>query len=138
VLELNATIAVIMVLFAGLAWVVGRMYLRPIGTVLDERHQATEGTIEEARQKMARVEEDLRLYRHQIRQAQAENYRHQEELRRQVLEMRQQLLHQGHKKYEEVLAKARVEIAEQTARAKEWISHEAEELSNQLVKKLLA
>lgn len=137
-LELDATIAVIMVLFVALSWAVSRLYLRPVGALLEERRVSTEGVMEEARQKMAQMEQDLRRYRQQVQQARAENYKEQEEQRRRALDARQQLVHQARQEYERVIVEARHEILEQTARAKEWMAREAESLSTQIVKKLLA
>jgi F0F1-type ATP synthase membrane subunit b/b' len=137
-LELDASIVVIIVLFMGLAWAVNRLYLRPVGALLEQRRQSTEGTIDEARQKMTKVEDDLRHCQEVIRQAHAENYKQQEEQRRQALGVRQQLLQQGRTDCERLTTTARRELADQTAHAKEWMAREAEALSRDIVKKLLA
>ena len=137
-LELNATIVVVMALFAVLAWSVSRLYLRPIGTLLEERRQSTEGALEKAGQSTALREEHLRQYHHLVQHARQENYKQQEEQRRQALEVKQQVVHQGRQEYERIIAEARREIAGQTTRAKEWMTREAETLSRAIVQKLLA
>jgi F0F1-type ATP synthase membrane subunit b/b' len=136
-LELDASIVVIVVLFMGLAWAVNRLYLRPVGALLEQRRQLTEGTIDEAKQKMAKVEDNLRHCQEVIRQAHAENYKQQEEQRRQALGVRHQLLQQGQTEYERLITTARRELTDQTAQAKEWMAREAEALSRDIVKKLL-
>lgn len=137
-LELNATIAVVMILFAVLTWAVSRLYLRPVGALLEERRQSTEGALQKAGQSAAQMGEALHQYHQLIQQARQENYKHQEEHRRQALETRQQVVHQGREEYERTLAEARREIAAQTTRAKVWMAREAETLSRAIVQKLLA
>ncbi|MBZ5551817.1 MAG: ATP synthase F0 subunit B [Acidobacteriia bacterium] len=137
-LELNATIVVVMVLFAVLAWAVSRLYLRPVGALLEERRQSTEGALEKAGQSTAKMEETLRRHHQLIQQARQENYKHQEEHRRQALETRQQTVQQGREEYERILAEARREITAQTTHAKEWMAREAATLSRAIVQKLLA
>lgn len=137
-LELDATIVVIMILFTGLAWFVSRFYLRPVGVLLEERRQSTVGVVAEAEKKMAEVETHLRHYRERIQQARAENYKQQEEQRRQALELRQQRIGEGRQQYDHVLSEARREISLQTARAKEWMAREAESLSSEIARRLLA
>jgi F0F1-type ATP synthase membrane subunit b/b' len=136
-LELNATIAVVMVLFAVLAWSVSRLYLRPVGALLEERRQSTEGALHKAEQSKSQMEETLHRHHQLIQQARQENYRQQEEHRRQALEIRQQMVHQGRDEYERVLAEARRDITAQTAHAKDWMAREAETLSRAIVQKLL-
>jgi F-type H+-transporting ATPase subunit b len=137
-LELNATIVVVMALFAVLSWAVSRLYLRPMGALLDQRRQSTEGALEKAGQSRAQREETLRRYHIQIQQVRQENYRQQEEHRRQALEAKQQVVHRGREEYERMIAEARREIAAQTEDAKKWMAREAETLSRAIVQKLLA
>lgn len=137
-LELDASVVVIMILFAAFSWAVSRLYLRPLGNLLEERWRSTEGTLEEARQKMLQVENDMQRYRQLIQEARADNYRQQEEHRRQATDVRQQILRQGREHYERIITDARREIAEQTQRAKEWMAREADSFSSAIVKKLLA
>jgi F-type H+-transporting ATPase subunit b len=137
-LELNATIVVIMVLFSALAWAVSRLYLRPLGTLLEERRQSTVGALEKARQTLEQMEEAMRRHRHLIQQAREENYKQQEENRRRALDVKQQLLHQGREEYERILGDARRQLSAQTAQAKEWMAREADTLSKAIVQKLLA
>ena len=136
-LELDGSIIVVMILFAALSWAVGRMFLRPVGSLLQERRAATEGAFEEARQKMHQVDQEMRRYQQSLQQVRTENYRQQEERRREALVTRQQLLRGAHEKNDEVLTNARQQITAQVARAKEWIRKEAEFLSTEVVKQFL-
>jgi F0F1-type ATP synthase membrane subunit b/b' len=137
-LELNATIVVIIALFAVLSWAVSRLYLRPMGALLEARRQSTEGALQKAGQSAAQSEESLRRYHLLIQQARQENYRQQEEQRRQALEAREQIVQQGREEYERMIAEARRAIAAQTTHAKEWMAREAETLSRAIVEKFLA
>lgn len=136
-LELDGSILVVMILFAVLSWTVGRLYLGPVGRMLHDRHEATVGAQEQARQLMLEVERQTRDYHHSIQQTRAENYRQQEEARRQALEDHQELLHEARGKYDHVLIEARQQITAQVAHAKEWIGKEAEVLSTAVVNQFL-
>lgn len=136
--KLDASILVIMALVFGLLGVVRRMFHHPIGSVLDKRHQSTEGMLEEAKQKMSRVEDELKRYRDSLQQARAENYKRQEEQRRLALEERQKILHQGREKCEAIMEEARRAIAAQAIQAKEGLTRETESLSTAIVRQLLS
>lgn len=136
--ELDASIVVIMALVFGLLWAVRGMFHRPMGSVLEERHLSTAGTLEEAKKKMLRVEDELNRYRDSLHQARAENYKQQEEQRRLALEERQKILHQGRERCEAIIDEARRAIAAQTIRAKEGLTRETEALSTAIVKQLLS
>ncbi len=136
--SLDTSVLVIMILFVAMSWAVSRLFLRPLGGLLKERHESTEGALELARQKMSQVERDLQRYHQLIQEAKTDSYKKQEEHRRQALETRQQLMRQGRVQYERVIADARREIESQTQRAREWMAREAKAFSSEIVKKLLA
>ncbi|MDD5545034.1 MAG: ATP synthase F0 subunit B [Acidobacteriia bacterium] len=136
-LELDGSILVVMILFAVLTWIVGRLYLRPIDRMLSERHEATVGLQEQARELRAEAERQTRSYQHGLQQARLENYRQQEEARRQALEDHQKLLHEARGKYDHVLTEAKQQITAQVTHAKEWIRKEAETLSTEVVNQFL-
>ncbi len=137
-LELDGSILVVMIMFAVLAWAVSRIYLRPLGELLEQRQRSTRGTLDAAQSKMAQVEGQLRRYDQLIQEARAATYRQQEEQRRLALDKRQELLRDGRTQYERILAEARREISAQTERAKEWMAREASSFSSEIVRKLLA
>lgn len=136
--ELDASIVVVMVLVLGLFWFVRNLFHRPMGTLLDERHRSTEGSLQEAQEKLKQVEEDLRRYRESIQQARSESYKQQEEQQRQALEARHRILQEGREKFEAMIEHVRQAIREQSVQTKEGLAKDAEVLSSAIVKRLLS
>lgn len=104
----------------------------PLRRILAERASRIEGKFELARRDTESAEAKLKHYQDSIRQAQAEGYRAVEARRRQALEAGRQHMEEARHRAEQVLLKARQQLAADSAHAQESLRGAAEGLAVQI------
>lgn len=110
------------------------IYLRhtlyhPLKRTLAARRERTEGQFEIARRTIARAEERLSEYEHQLRQARGEMYRIIESRRKAALEERNRLLAAARASADQARQDAEARLAAEMATAKRQLEQSAQEMA---------
>ena len=109
IIQPNASLFLVFVLFIIFVFVLNRLLFRPIGRVLDEREALTEGATNEARAAARRYQTELASYEASIRQARGDSYRRLEQERAAALEERKRLIDEAKQKAAEEIDLAKSE-----------------------------
>ena len=72
-----------------MVFVLNATLFKPINRILEERERRTRGQLDEARDTMRRVDEKLNAYERSLREARAEGYRMMEQVRAEAMRERQ-------------------------------------------------
>jgi len=110
----------------------------PLDRLLKKRWQATEGAREAAEQSLAKAAEKAEAYETAVREARADLYREQEEMRRKREQERAEAIEAARRDADEALRKARVELTEQTEAARATLRTESEALAGEITDAVLA
>lgn len=114
------------------------VFFKPMQRVLDERYRATEGAKEQARLSLERASAKAAEYEEAIRAARAEAYHAEEQLHRRLEEQRGRDLQEARAHAEEMVGKAKAEIAAEAEKARRVLAAEAEILADQIVESILS
>ena len=115
----------------------GRFFFSPILRILHDRRALIAGRLEEAQQRMIRVDEKAAEYEQAIRAARAEGYRRQEASRESALASRAALIVSAKTDAEKVVTVAREKLEKQAEAARTMLASEADKLADQLTATLL-
>jgi len=133
----DLSVVVVMILVWVLYFVLKKSFCDPINQVLAEREAATNGAQEEAREKLAQVDEKSRAYQDSLKVARLESYRQQEEFRSIALKERFETLSEARRQADTILGAAKTEIEGQVAEAKKSLNSEIEGIASGIVKTIL-
>jgi F-type H+-transporting ATPase subunit b len=137
IVQPNASLVVVFVLFLLFVFVLNRVMFKPIGRVLDEREALTEGRSTEARAASRRYQSRLADYEEAIRKARGENYRRLEQERAAALDLRRRLIEDAKLRAAQEVERAKSEIAEQTARARLSLGAESRQIAERISRTVL-
>lgn len=110
---------------------------KPLMRVLNERRARTQGAIEQAQKDIAAAEVNTAEYERQLREARAQIYKQQEELRRKWNDERAALVQQARLEAESHIKAAREMLKAEVEKAKAEIQQSAEALAQQVVRSIL-
>jgi len=132
IIQPNASLFLVFVLFIIFVFVLNRILFRPIGRVLDEREALTEGASNEARAAANRYQSELASYEASIRQARGDSYRRIEQERAAALEERKRLIDEAKQKAAQEIDRAKSEIADQAASARAFLEAESRQIAERI------
>ena len=127
------TLILLLVVHLYLKW----MFFRPLEGVLSKRRALTEGARESADALLQRASEKTAEYDAKLREARADIYREQEEIRRQWVEEQTKNIEQSRQNTHEMIKQAKAQIAAETATAKQELSASSDALADQIAQSLL-
>jgi len=110
---------------------------KPLGRVLDERRNKTEGAIEKSRADIAAAEARTSEYEQRLREARATLFRAQEARRKAALDARSTALHEARKKAQAQVQAAKADIQSDRAAAQHNLQAEAQTLASEIIRRVL-
>jgi F-type H+-transporting ATPase subunit b len=116
---------------------VNKTLFQPFLRTIRERENRTSGQFEESDRLLRRFHEMTQAYDKRIRDEKSENYRRQEELRREALEQRAKVIAETRKKAEAMIVEARGQVAEQAEIIKRSLQSEAVGIAKAISKAVL-
>jgi len=123
--------------FIFLTYYLKRTFFRPLAKVLEERRRATEGVRDLAQRAFDAAERKGAEFEHALQAARAEIHRENEALRNQWREEQGAAIEKARRDAEQQIEAAKREIAVETERAQSELDARVENLSRQIVQKLL-
>ncbi|HXG63541.1 MAG TPA: ATP synthase F0 subunit B [Blastocatellia bacterium] len=137
IIQPNASLIVVLILFLLFVFVLNRILFRPIGRVLDEREALTEGATAEARSAARQYQSRLADYEAAIRQARAENYKMLEQQRAAALAQRGQLIEAAKQQAAGEIEQARNEITKQAVQVRATLEAESRQVAERISRTVL-
>lgn len=113
------------------------VFFRPLGKVLQQRYEASEGARLLAAQSLERAKAKAAEYEAALRKAKSELYEAQDRHRKELQEQHESELRTGRKQAEAAVNQAKAELAKDVEAAKDSLSRESELLANQIVETIL-
>jgi len=113
------------------------MFFKPLGKVLRERYEATEGARRLAEQSLERAAAKAAEYEAAMRAARAEVYQAQDQIHKQLQERHAAHLLEARQQAEAAAREARTQLAKDVEAAKVSLASEAEALSAQIADSML-
>lgn len=133
----DGSLVLIVILFIIFVFLLNRVLFKPVGRILDERENLTDGARAEARAAARQHQNRLDDYESRITQARAQSFRFLEQRRASAIQERIRIIDEAKHRAAEELASAKEEIARQAAEAKAMLEGEARFLSQQISRSLL-
>ena len=127
------TIILLLVVFASYRALVHR----PLARVLAERHQRTEGAMEQARADIAAAEAKAADYEQRLREARTALFKAQEEKRKKALEARAAALAQARAHAQQQVAEARAAMDREKTAAQGNLEVESARLADEIIRAIL-
>jgi F-type H+-transporting ATPase subunit b len=113
------------------------VYFKPVGRVLEERNEATEGARRKAAESLARAESKAAGYEESLRAARNEVYREQEEVRRKWLDEQAAQIRDARARVDVMVKEARAQLAAEADAAKETLEANSRLLADQITRTIL-
>lgn len=113
------------------------VFFRPLGRVLEERRQATEGVRQRAEELLARAAARAAEYEEVLRNARAEIYREQEALRKQWGEEHARAVAEARASARAMIERARAEIENELEEARRVLEARSSQLAAGIVETVL-
>jgi F-type H+-transporting ATPase subunit b len=110
---------------------------RKLQQVLKQRHDLTEGAIEQAQREIAQAETRTAEYEQRVREARAQIFKTQQAHRQQVMEERNAALADARRQAGETVKKARMALEEDMAAAKAALAQQANALADKVIETVL-
>jgi F-type H+-transporting ATPase subunit b len=110
---------------------------KPLRRVLAERRSKTEGAVEQSRADIAAAEARTAEYEQKLREARAAVFRAQEARRKAALDARTAALHEARNQAQAQVQAAKADIEKDRAAAQEGLRGEAQELANEVMRRVL-
>lgn len=114
-----------------------KVFFNPLEKVMHERHEATEGAMKAARERLAAADQKSGEYEQALKEARAEMYRSQERERQQTVEETGALVRAARAQAEERVRGARQELEAEVALAKKSLEGESGTLANAVAQAVL-
>ena len=113
------------------------VFFKPLEKVLQQRFDATEGARKAAEQSLARAEEKARQYETALRQAKAEVYQEQEQIRRKLQADRADRVREARQKTDAAVAQGKAALEAEVGQLKTQLGAESEALAEQIAQAVL-
>jgi F-type H+-transporting ATPase subunit b len=113
------------------------VFFRPMGKILHQRYEASEGARLLAEQSLERASAKTAEYEAALRTARGEVYAAQERAYKELQEQHEAELHAARKQAEAAVNQAKAELAKDVEAAKDSLSRDSEALANQIVESIL-
>ncbi len=114
-----------------------KMFFNPLEQILHQRHQATEGAMQSARERLELVDRKSAEYQQALREARAEMYRALERERQQTVEECAQQVRRARTQAEEQGRMAREELRTEVERAKAMLAEESGAMADSITEAVL-
>ena len=137
VMQLDLSVVVIVILIWSLYFVLKGFFFDPITQILSQRHGAIEGTQQQAKEQLAKVDKQSKAYAQALKEARLESYRKQEALRAEAMKERARVIAAGREDAEHRIGGARKEIQSQVNTAKKVLESEVNEIADGIAKIVL-
>jgi len=111
---------------------------RPLGRVLKERHDKTEGAIEKSRADISAAEARTAEYEQKLREARASVFRAQEARRQVAMQARTAAVNEARTRAQAQVQSAKADIEKDRAAAETTLQAEAATLAKEIVRRVLA
>src|SRR6266436_7325183 len=108
------------------------IFFKPLGRVLRQRYEATEGARKLAEASLAKASEKAAEYEAALRAARAETYKELEQLRRQLQDERAAGVREARAQAEGAVTAAKAELGVQVAGLKKQLEAESDALADQI------
>lgn len=119
-------------------WMAYRLIVhKKLEHVLAERHQRTEGAIQEAQTAISRAEKRTAEYEQRLREARSQVYKTQEARRHHIIEKRSAALAQARQHADEMVKHARVALERDVNEARSTLERQADALADQVIASIL-
>jgi len=110
---------------------------KPLGRVLEQRRNKTEGAVEKSRADIAAAEARTSEYEQRLREARATLFRAQEARRKAALEARTAVLNQARTKAQAQVQAAKADIEKDRAAAQDGLQAQVQELAAEIMRRVL-
>jgi F-type H+-transporting ATPase subunit b len=134
-LLLNSIPTIICLLIVWIAY--HQIVQKKLQRVLNERHQRTEGAIQEAQAQIAKAEARTAEYEQRLREARSHIYRTQEARRRSIMERRGAALAEARTQADEMVKRAHQDLEREVSAARAKLQQQAETLAQQIIDSIL-
>ena|ERR1700736_3565786 len=114
------------------------MFYRPLRKVLDQRREATEGARQAAEASLKSAAEKVAAFEQSLREARAEIYRQQEDVRRKWLEEQTARLDQARHQSQTLIYEISAQLTAEKEAAKRDLATYADSLAEQIAQSLVA
>lgn len=125
------------ILLALLYWLYTAIVHKPLGLVLQQRRNKTEGAIEKSRADIAAAEARTAEYEQRLREARATVFRAQEVRRKAALEARTAAVNSARAKAQTQVEAAKGEIQKETDAAQRGLQAEVQSLAIEIMRRVL-
>jgi len=136
-MSLDLSVVLIVLMVWALYFVLKKSFFDPINQILTTRAAASQGALDEARSRMAVVEQKAAAYAGALKEARLESYRQQEAFRVEALQQRSRVLADSRQGSERLVSEARTEIQSEVALAKKSLESEVAGIADGIVKGIL-
>jgi F-type H+-transporting ATPase subunit b len=126
-----------MVVVILLHWYMKKTFFEPLGLVMDERRNRTQGAMEQAEAIVLAAEEKAKEYEKALMHARAEIFKEQDAIRRQMLEEQAKAVQAARQRMTEQVDKEKAGIVAEAEAAKVTLSQEVERLAEQITDQVL-
>lgn len=133
----DGTLFIHIALILLMIFVLNRTLFKPINRILEERERSTRGGMDEARDTLRRIEENLTRYERSLREARAEGYSLLEQQRAEALTQRQQRLSQVREELEALTEREKEAIRRQAEEARATLAAEAQSVAAGISRQIL-
>ena len=113
------------------------VFFRPLGRVLAERNDATEGARRKAAESLARAESKAAAYEESLRSARNEVYREQEEVRRKWLDEQSAQIRDTKARVDAMVKEAKAQLAIEANSVKATLEGNSRTLADQITQTIL-
>jgi len=113
------------------------VFFKPLGKVLQQRYDATEGARKLAEQSQKDADAKAAQYEAAIRAARSEIYQTQEQIHKELREREAAELSEARRQADEAVRQARAELAADVDAAKAGLARDSEALANQIADAIL-
>ncbi len=113
------------------------MFFKPLGKVLKERYDATEGAKKLAEESLARAAQKASEYEAALRAGRAEVYQSQEQVHKQLQEREAAELAEARRKSEALIQDAKAALMKDVEAAKATLAQDSDAIANQIADAIL-
>ena len=133
----DGTIILHLILIILMVAVLNATLLKPINRVLQERERLTTGRLTEAQSVLSNVEEKMREYERQLREARSEGYALLESERATLTKSREQKLAELRAEITALLTEEKQQLADEAARAHATLEADSQKLARDISQQIL-
>ena len=136
-IEINLTIAIQVLQFLVLAFILNRLLFRPISKVMEERQQRIASWEERTKSSHDSVRTRLQNYENQLREARVRAQEQQEQMTREIKEQEEKRLRSVSEEASRLISASQQKLRDETERLRLELHRQAEELAKLVTEKAL-